>query len=129
MIISKFPVAVDGDQYVAILIGKPEVEFGEKVDITDTFNRRKFDGLFVVGVDTLPANEIVQDVFSLWNSSSIEQFISALSQRYGTALPLDAEVTIYTLQADDPFVAATDDLEVEEDETYIGGSSLPDWNF
>lgn len=92
------PVEEDGLMAV-LVVGKPTVEFGSEVNVEVVGfgpTRYHYDQ-YVHGIDSLPANELSTSVVQLFGYYTIESLIEGLTRAYGTGLPANVQVTIYTL--------------------------------
>jgi len=97
LITTRFPVIRVDDYHVAIEIGSPSAEFGDEVSVNAVHDRKTLPSLFVAGVDTSPATKIVREVLEILGVESHEALVLRLERAYGTALPPDVPITIYTL--------------------------------
>jgi hypothetical protein len=96
-IIARFPIVEVDNYLVAVVLGSPDAAFGDEVSLEDAHSRRRYESLFVAGVDTLPASAVAPEVLDLLAAPSPEEFVRRLSRVYGTSLPLAVPVTLYTL--------------------------------
>lgn len=119
LITARFPVVEVDGLLVAVAIGSATAEFGDTATLTAAYDRRRFENLTVLGVDTLPADEVIEEVLDLFDLKTPSDFVDALSRVYGTGLPTHVPVTIYTF-SDRPIEEYDeDDLEWEiEGEAY-----------
>lgn len=98
-ITARFPVIeVDGN-LVTLAIGSAAAEFGEEVALHAAFDRKRYESLYIHGVDTVPANEVAPEVMRLFGITNHADFVDALSRAHGTGLPEHVPVTFYTLSS------------------------------
>lgn len=95
-IVTRFPVVDVEGTLVTLTVGKPEAEFGDEVSVEAVFDHKTVENLYVAGIDTAPAHEIVPEVLALFGLTDTESLVRLLSRKYGTALPATVPVTIYT---------------------------------
>lgn len=93
---ARMPIVETDGTLVTVVVGKPEAEFGDEVNVEAVFDRKRFESLYVASVDTSPANEIAPDVLALFGMLTVYDLLALLERRYGTGLPHDVPLTIYT---------------------------------
>lgn len=90
----------NGTSYFAtITLGAPlpGTGFGEEVRVKSLWDREEFPSLFVAAVDTVPASAVVPEVLAMFGFAETLHLVAALEREYGTGLPRDPQVTVYTL--------------------------------
>jgi hypothetical protein len=94
-LILRFP-PVKIDNYMgALVVGVPHAEFGEEVQVA--FEDTIRDRMWVAGVDSAPLDQLHPEIPSLFGERSPEALHDRLCRVYGTGLPINVAVTLYTL--------------------------------
>lgn len=96
-ITSRSPVVKVDESLVTVVVGHADVAFGDEVALEAVYDGKTYEGLYVAGIDTAPANEFAPEVYKLFGVGATDAFVALLSQRYRTTLAPDTPVTIYTL--------------------------------
>lgn len=131
VITSRFPTATVDDQLMVMVLGPSEALFGDQVNVQDMFRKERYEGYYVVGIDSVPATKLEDSVLEAFGIGTVEQLVSGLSQSYGTGLPLAVPVTVYTLSENPPPEEEEEEyFEVEEyDPDEFSGTSETGWEY
>ena len=101
-----------------LVVGEQEAALGEMVTITETKTKRQIKDVFVQEVMECAADELTTDYVDLFGFYNRQDLVDGLSKFYGTGLPKDVKVTIYTVGDLPKWVDELedeDDVEEEED--------------
>jgi len=97
---TKIMPAEAGDLMAVLVVGNPTVEFGSEVNVeVNGAVRAYYYDKFVHGIDTLPLNELSPEVLSLFGYPDPDLLLRILTHTYGTGIPSDVLVTIYTVSS------------------------------
>jgi hypothetical protein len=91
-------VTVDG-LTAALVVGGSEAGLGNRVQVETPTGKRQY---WVAGSDTLPLPQVPDAVLQLFGQCSREATHDLLCRHYGTGLPLDVTVTLYTFSTAAP---------------------------
>lgn len=112
-----FPVqTLEDGEYLALNVGEAELEVGDMISLKDSTTRKEIHDLYVVAVDTFPANDLPEGILQDLNVKSEELFQTALHRSFKTALPADVLITLYRFSPDeDAALLALNDLAYGDD--------------